>query len=138
MFSQKSTNILFIAGGVLALHFILREYRKREPDIHVQDQLPFGFNAVTIPPLGIFVRADQAGNKNLLDHEMVHWHQYQRMGLIPYYWKYAVGYLQHGYELHPMEQEARFNEDEYCRTHYVECVRSGKAKTVQSEKFLVV
>lgn len=69
---------------------------------------------------------------------MVHRHQYQRMGLIPYYWNYAKDYIVHGYELHPMEQEARFAEDDYCKTNYVECVRTGKAKTVQSEKFLVV
>lgn len=138
MFSQKSNNILLLVGAGLALHFVLREYRKREPDIHVQESLPFGFNAVTIPPLGIFIREDQSGNVNLLNHEMVHWKQYQRMGLIPYYWNYGIGYLRHGYELHPMEQEARFAEDDYCRTHYVECVRSGRSKTVKNPEFLVV
>lgn len=127
-----------MVSGAIALHFILRDMRKREPDITVRESLPFGMNAMTIPPIGIFIREDQSGNVNLINHELVHWKQYQRMGLVPYYWNYAVGYVSHGYELHPMEQEARFNEDDYCRTHYIDCVRSGRSKTVVNPNFLVI
>lgn len=138
MYSRRLTNILLLASGAVALHFILRDLRKNQPTIHIQESLPLGLNAVTIPPLGIFIREQQSGNDALLQHEMIHWQQYQRMGLLPYYFNYAVDYIRHGYELHPMEQEARVNEDEYCRTNYIDCVRNGRSKTVVNPNFLMV
>ncbi len=90
--------------------------------------------AVALPPWGIYIRADQMHNVELLKHELVHWEQYQDRGLISYYTDYAKD-LPGGYDKHPMEIEARFNESEYCKTNYTDCVRDGRSNTVYSPNF---
>jgi len=66
-----------------------------------------GFAAITIPPIGIFFKAERLNDVRLLKHEVCHWHQYQRMGFFGFYWNYFKGFVQHGYWNHPMEIEAR-------------------------------
>jgi hypothetical protein len=67
--------------------------------------------AATIPPLGIFIE-DEYENEgdvsgSILRHEKVHWEQYQRMGLIKFYYSYTSEYLKHGRINNWMEEEAR-------------------------------
>lgn len=132
---MKTRTVIAIVGAGIGAHIILTELKKRMPDIHVVDKLPMNYNAVTIPPIGIFILKGQAGNQDLLNHEMIHWKQYQESGLFPYYYNYMKGMIVNGYDLHPMEQEARANEDPECRTNYTACVRGGQARTVYNPTF---
>ena len=75
--------------------------------------LPRKYRAITLPPACIFVRKELledwplANLERLLDHEEVHWQQYLEMGLVRFYAKYIYYWLKYGYDLHPMEIEAR-------------------------------
>lgn len=122
-----------IGAGLLTIYSMKR--RKEKPDLIVRDSLPFGFNAMTVPPVGVFVARCQLNNKELLSHELVHWEQYSRMGLIPFYLGYVIQLAKFGYDKSPMEREARRNENKYCRENYTEAVRSGAAKTVFNPGF---
>lgn len=124
-----------IGVALLGAHLVLRDLRDREPDIHYVDTIPANLNAICIPPMGIFVHESQQGNAELLKHEMVHWRQYQRLGLARYYVEYLAQYLQHGYDNHPMEREARQNETPFVQANYTDSVRRGLAKTVYNPNF---
>ena len=67
--------------------------------------------AITIPPFGIFIESqyENEGNKrgSLVRHELVHWDQYKRMGLIGFYSEYYTQYKSHGRFNNWMEEEAR-------------------------------
>jgi hypothetical protein len=63
--------------------------------------------AATIPPFGIFIEKQYKKNKSLLNHEMVHWDQYNRMGFFGFYSTYLSEYLKYGRKYGPMEKEAR-------------------------------
>lgn len=132
---MKARTIIGIGGVALAVHMILREQRKKQPDIHYVDHIPGNFNAITLPPYGILVVQGHAGNEALIKHELIHWQQYQRMGLLPYYYNYMRDYFKFGYDLHPMEQEARQNETPFVQMNYTEAVRKGIAKTIQNPNF---
>lgn len=126
---------IVIGSALLLLHLYLRQQRKKEPVVRYVDKVPLGFNALTLPPAGIFIENKHQGNEALLQHELIHWKQYQRMGLLPYYMGYLQGMASHGYDLHPMELEARANESEFCRTNYTACVRNGTARTITDPNF---
>lgn len=132
---MTKSDAVVIALGVAAIYAVTRDLRKQQPRIHYVPHIPGGFNAITLPPYGIYIRNDQQGNDELFQHEMIHWQQYQRLGLVPFYYEYLKGYFIHGYDLHPMEQEARVIEDDFCRTNYTDCVRSGRAKTAHNPNF---
>ena len=76
------------------------------------------YRAMTIPPFGIFVRKDHKNNEKILNHDIVHWKQYQRMGLLRFYFQYFKEFIIFGYDKMPMELNARYEEDEYTRKHY--------------------
>ena len=68
--------------------------------------------AITIPPFGIFIESKyQNENSNdpcsILKHEMVHWEQYKKMGLISFHYNYMSCYLNSGRINNWMEDEAR-------------------------------
>lgn len=68
--------------------------------------------ASTIPPFGIFIESKyQNENSNnpcsILKHEMVHWEQYKRMGLISFHYNYLKCYLNAGRINNWMEEDAR-------------------------------
>lgn len=130
-------NALGIAAVIGAAFFVDYNYRQiqKQPKIFVREALPNNLNAMCFPPFGIFVTEEQKDNDNLLEHELVHWVQYQRMGLIPFYLQYVGECVFYGYDHSPMEIEARFNECEYCRLNYSECVRNGMAATVFNPNF---
>ena len=67
----------------------------------------FGFRGITLPPLGIYVLAEHIDSERLRRHEMAHWAQYQRMGLLKFYAVYLWYSLKYGYRDNPMEIEAR-------------------------------
>jgi len=69
--------------------------------------------ACTIPPFGIFIESGiKKSNFNdpclhPLKHEMIHWEQYEKMGLISFYYNYLKCYLKSGRINNWMEEEAR-------------------------------
>lgn len=62
---------------------------------------------MTIPPFGIFIKSKYKGNEQILKHDLIHWKQYKRMGLIMYYLRYFIQLIIIGYDTMPMELEAR-------------------------------
>jgi len=78
------------------------------------------YRAMTIPPFGIFIRRQYRGNKRIINHDMIHWKQYQRMGLFRFYFQYFKEFLTCGYNKMPMEIEARYEESEDTKKHYSE------------------
>jgi len=66
-----------------------------------------GYDGITLPPFGIFIRAECLADDRLCRHEAAHWRQYERMGVVRFYAAYLWGLLRHGYHDHPMEREAR-------------------------------
>lgn len=79
----NTTKILIgLSVGSLALIW-LHQARKKEPVIRSMKNIPFGQNAITLPPFGIFIAKSEVNNLALINHELVHWAQYQRMGLLP-------------------------------------------------------
>lgn len=93
------------------------------------------YNARCIPPFGIIMNQKFKGNQKLMDHEMVHWSQFQRMGLARFYIQYAKELRAYGYDGMPMEIEARYHENDYCKANYTYCVRNGLAETVYNPNF---
>jgi len=74
--------------------------------------LPGKQMASTIPPFGIFIESKyQNENSNepcsLIKHEMVHWEQYKKMGLISFHYNYLKCYINSGRVNNWMEEEAR-------------------------------
>ena len=73
------------------------------------------FGGVTIPPFGIYILAERINEPDLRRHELVHWDQYQRMGLFKFYATYFWYNIRYGYRMNPMEIEARnANHDLQC------------------------
>ena len=65
------------------------------------------FDGITLPPWGVFIRAERLSDERLRRHELVHWAQYERMGAVKFYARYIWLTLRHGYRNNPMEVEAR-------------------------------
>lgn len=108
---------------------------RKNPPVFLKKQLANNYNARTIPPFGIFIKESEKDNKLLLEHELIHWKQYQKMGLINFYSEYAKQMKQFGYDKMPMEIEARINQTEFIKYNYTEAVRNGNAKTIYNPAF---
>lgn len=65
------------------------------------------FRAITLPPIGIFIRTEHSSNQQIKRHELVHWEQYKRYGLFMFYAMYLWYSIWYGYWDNPMEVEAR-------------------------------
>ena len=68
--------------------------------------------AITFPPFGIFIESEYQNentnnNCSILNHEMVHWEQYKRMGLFSFHYNYLKLYFKYGRINNWMEEEAR-------------------------------
>lgn len=122
--------------GLLVL-YNAKQKRNNTPNIYFKKKLRGSFNAITIPPFGIWVLESQKNNQALINHELVHWKQYQEKGYFKFYADLESERQKYGYDLMPMEIEARANENEYCKTNYTECVRTGQSKTVYNPNFLL-
>lgn len=98
----------------------------KKPKIYYVRRVWPPYRAMTIPPFGIFISQKHKDNKKLLNHEMVHWEQYQRMGFFIFYFKYFFQKIKFGYDKMPMEMEARYKEDEYTKKHFSEIYHNSK------------
>ena len=72
------------------------------------------------------------GDQKTLNHEMVHWKQYQEMGLLAFYFQYFKQFITLGYDKMPMELEARYEEDEYTKKHYSEVYHHSNKNRVSN------
>lgn len=66
-----------------------------------------GFRAITLPPWGVYMLPGSLDDWGLRDHEIVHWHQAQRLGILRFYSLYLWYQVRYGYEHNPFEIEAR-------------------------------
>lgn len=105
------------------------------PKIYYSKNLLFGHNAMTIAPIGIFIKESEKENAALLQHELIHWEQYCSRGMFLFYLDYLLGLLHNGYDLHPMELEARSNENDFSKYNYTYAVRNGLANTIFDPNF---
>jgi hypothetical protein len=132
---------ILIGGGSLALLCFIgfNEVQKAscKIPIKIRDRLPGNYNAMTIPPFGIYILKSEVGNRELIRHELIHWYQYKKMGLLAYYGRYFSEMKCYGYDGMPMEVEARACECEHCKTNYTDCVRKGIARTVFNPMFRI-
>jgi hypothetical protein len=129
---MKPLTLALLAVGGYALW--LESQRHLPPRIVYKPQ-PEGTNACTIPGVGIFIDPRHAGNAKLLQHELNHWAQYQRLGSA-FVSQYLLGQLFYGYDRNPLEVEARYGlEVGRCLTEYTDCVRTGQAATVHNPRF---
>lgn len=76
------------------------------------------FRGLCLPPFGIFLSEKYKNNRGLFVHELIHWKQYKRMGLIMFYFRYLSQLFLVGYDIMPMEMEARQHESEKFRWNY--------------------
>jgi hypothetical protein len=124
-----------LAYGLLGIFIYSLYVRKKEKvNVYYVNRLPRNYNGLIIPLVGVFIKESERENKALLDHELIHWNQYQREGLIMLP-KYILNNLKNGYDKNSYEVEARFNESEYCKYNYTECIRSGASNTAYNPNF---
>lgn len=91
---------------------------KKEAKIYYVNFVLPPFRAMTIPPFGIFIKKEFKGDDQILKHDLIHWKQYQRMGLFMYYFRYFIQLLLIGYDTMPMEMEARQHDDKDTQWNY--------------------
>lgn len=127
---------LIIIITIILIDFITAKLNKKAKIVY-KKKVGNNFNALTFPPLFIYIKKSEENNKVLLEHELVHWEQYRKLGFILYYLKYTYEIKFFGYDKSPMEIEARVlsGEKEECLINYTDCVRSGKALTVHDKDF---
>ena len=109
LFKKKRYLILFLFMIIISV----LNLTKHPFVYYLQFNIPGKQMASTIPPFGIFIES-QFKNKDENDpclhpykHEMVHWEQYKRMGLISFNYNYLKCYLSSGRINNWMEEEAR-------------------------------
>lgn len=83
--------------------------------VRVPFLVPPSAHAQVLFPRIIFVRADVAVTPALIAHELRHVAQLAELGLLRYWTRYLRLLIQHGYERHPMEIEARIAETSVTR-----------------------
>ncbi|MDD3686864.1 MAG: hypothetical protein PHE56_08875 [Bacteroidales bacterium] len=132
---QKGLKIAAFATIGLLIIKNANQRTNSKPAIKIAKALPGNYNALTLPPFGIYITEKEKGNLLLLQHELKHWQQYQKLGLLKYYNTYYQQYVKYGYDKMPMEIEARVGETEYAKSHYTKAVRSGKANTIYNPEF---
>ena len=124
-----------IGCSLAFIYYCWKQRQNDNPRIFYRENLANNNNARTVPPFGILVKESEKDNRALLEHEMVHWRQFQREGLLRFVFGYAMESATNGYDRNKYEIEARANEVEYCKTNYTECVRNGRSNTVFNPGF---
>jgi hypothetical protein len=130
---MKLSNL--IIGGVIGFVIYNEIQKSNKPKVYYRKTLSNNYNARTIPPFGIYILESQKDNLELLNHELIHWKQYQEKGLVNFYLDYLTQYNAYGYDEMPMEFDARINENDFCKLNYTYCVRNGMANTIYQPNF---
>jgi hypothetical protein len=125
----------YVIYGVLGF-FAYSYYKRQQSEVRIYyvNRLPFNYNGLVVPAVGVFIKKIEKNNQELLSHELTHWEQYRREGLmmLP---KYFIEALKNGYDGNSYEIEARKNESEYCQLNYTDCVRRGISITAHNPRF---
>lgn len=69
------------------------------------------FRALMIPYIGVFIKKQYENDHTLLEHEMIHWRQFKRMGAIVFLIRYVLQFVFIGYDSMPFELEARQSDE---------------------------
>ncbi len=77
------------------------------PRHYVSNWFPLYFRAIMIPFIGIIFRRGNEFDDVLIEHEIIHWKQFERMGFIMFIIRYILQLICLGYDTMPMEMEAR-------------------------------
>jgi hypothetical protein len=112
----------------------LYNHIKTEPKVIYKKWILPPFRGMTIPPFGIFIHTSHKDNPKILEHDLIHWKQYARMGLFLFYFRYFIQLLIIGYDTMPMEMEARQNESEQDKWNYREKFHQQHANSKQHGK----
>ena len=131
---------ILIGGSVLLVFAIYCKMQRKNdsPKIFYPKKPLGGYNGYIVPPFGVVIKESEKENAALLEHEMVHWRQFQNEGLLRFGYNYLKEAKKVGYDGNKYEKEARTVENDYCKNNYTECVRSGWSKTVYNPEFRVV
>lgn len=62
-----------------------------------------GYGGICLPPRGIYVLRERMTDGALLAHEITHWRQAQRMGVVKFYATYLWYTIRFGYRRNPLE-----------------------------------
>ncbi|PCJ55935.1 MAG: hypothetical protein COA79_20210 [Planctomycetota bacterium] len=124
-----------IGCSLAFIYYCWKQRHNNDPQIFYREKLANNNNARTVPPFGIFVKESEKDNLALLKHEMIHWRQFQREGLLKFVFGYTMEAAVNGYDGNKYEIEARENETDYCKENYTECVRNGRSNTVFNPEF---
>lgn len=66
-----------------------------------------GFGGVCLPPFGVYILPERLSDRPLVRHEVAHWAQARRLGLVRFYSFWIWWTLRYGYQANPLEVEAR-------------------------------
>lgn len=124
-----------ISLALIVYSHIQKQRKNDNPKIFYRKKLAGNYNGYIVPPFGVFIKESERENKALIEHELMHWKQFQREGLLSFLINYSKEARQKGYDKNPYEIEARTAEEGYCKENYTECVRNGTAKTVHNPNF---
>jgi hypothetical protein len=124
-----------IIGTIVFIAYCMKQRKNDNPKIFLRKKLVNNYNSNMLPPFGVFIKESEKDNQVLIEHELMHWNQFQRDGLIPFLVNYSKEASQKGYDKNLYEIEARTKETGYCKENYTECVRNGTAKTVYNPNF---
>lgn len=110
MHSLKKKRYLIPLGFVLLISLL--NLIKHPFVVYLPFDIPGNQMASTIPPFGIFIESTYQNENSqeacsILTHELVHWEQYKRMGLVSFHYTYVSAYLNSDRINHWMEEEAR-------------------------------
>lgn len=97
---------------IFLLIILLLNFVKHPFVFYLPFNIPGKQMASSIPPLGIFIESKYKSENtkaqcSILKHEMIHWEQYKRMGLLSFHYNYLKCYLNSGRINNWMEEEAR-------------------------------
>lgn len=71
------------------------------------------FSAITIAPIGVFVKPEHIENKVVINHERIHWEQQKKYWIVGFYIKYLFEAATKGYRNISFEKEAYENETNF-------------------------
>jgi hypothetical protein len=104
---SQDDKLLWWIGGIAAAYILAERRTQKKPALIFVEGKPLGFRAITVPPVGILVSKQYAHEPDILEHELEHWRQAQRLGVIGFYASYLSELLTQGYPCMPMEVQAR-------------------------------
>lgn len=124
-----------VLGGGVFVAYCMKQRKNDKPKIFYRKKLVNNYNGYITPPFGVFIKESEKDNQALIEHEMMHWKQFQREGFLPFLLNYGKEAVAKGYDKNPYEIEARTQETGYCKENYTECIRTGQAKTAFNPQF---